>query len=249
LKAPGAPNSNLKSKPLVVVTGASHGIGRAIAAAFAADGHPLLLIARHPEPLDGITSTEIQQAAVDVSDYAALEAAIRAAEAVHGPTECLVNNAGFLRIGKLQDRDPAEMSYEVDVLLKGVLHGIRSVLPGMVARRSGTIINLSSIGDRVPGPDGEVYHASKAAVRSLGASLQKSEAPNNIRVINVAPGLVQTNIHADMGISFADYCDLLGNPEFISADELAEIVMQCWRLPQRICVRDIVVMPTSSSFG
>jgi len=130
-----------------------------------------------------------------------------------------------------------------------VLHGIRSVLPGMVARRSGTIINLSSIGDRVPGPDGEVYHASKAAVRSLATSLQKSQAANNIRVITVAPGLVRTSIHADMGISFAEYCQLLGNPDFISADELAEIIMHCWRLPQRICIRDIVVMPTSSIFG
>ena len=130
-----------------------------------------------------------------------------------------------------------------------MLHGIRSVLPGMVARRSGTIINLSSIGDRVPGPDGEVYHASKAAVRSLATSLQKSQAANNIRVINVAPGLVRTSIHADMGISFAEYCQLLGNPDFISADELAEIIMHCWRLPQRICIRDIVVMPTSSIFG
>ena len=231
------------------MTGASHGIGRALAKAFVADGHPLLLIARHPEPLDGLKSKSILQAEVDVSDYVSLEAAIRRAESVHGPTECLVNNAGFLRIGQLHLRDPAEMSYEIDVLLKGVIHGIRAVLPGMVARKSGTIINLSSIGDRVPGPDGEIYHASKAAVRSLGSSLQKSAAPNNIRVLNVAPGLVRTNIHADMGISFSEYCRLLGNPDFISADELAEIIMYCWRLPQQICVRDIVVMPTSSSFG
>lgn len=237
------------SKPLVVVTGATHGIGRAIAAAFAAEGHPLLLIARHPEPLDGILAESTSQAAVDVADYPALDAAIRAAEQVHGPTECLVNNAGFLKIGKLETRNVAEVSYEIDVLFKGVLHGIRAVLPGMVARKNGTIINVSSIGDRVPGPDGEVYHASKAAVRSLGASLQKGEAANNIRVMNIAPGLIKTNIHADMGISFDEYCKLLGNPDFISAEELAGIILFCWKLPQRICVRDIVVMPTSSNFG
>jgi len=237
------------AKPLVVVTGASHGIGRAVASAFAADGYPLLLIARHPEQPDDIASGQYRQAAVDVANYAELEAAIRAAEAVHGPTECLVNNAGFVKIGPLETRDPAEMSYEVDVLLKGVLHGIRAVLPGMVASKSGTIINVSSIGDRVPGPDGEVYHACKAAVRSVGASMQKGEAANNVRVINIAPGLVKTNIHADMGISFEEYCRRLGNPDFISAEELAEIIMFCWRQPQRICIRDIVVMPTGSSFG
>jgi NADP-dependent 3-hydroxy acid dehydrogenase YdfG len=237
------------SKPLVVVTGASHGIGRAVAVRFAAEGHPLLLIARHLEPLDGIPVEQIRQAAVDVADYVALENAIREAEAVHGPTQCLVNNAGFLRIGALQGRNVADMSYEIDVLFKGALHGIRAVLPGMIARKSGTIVNVSSIADRAPGPDGEVYHASKAAVRSLSTSLQKGEAANNIRVINVAPGFVKTSIHVEMGISFEAYCEQLGNPEFISAEELADIILFCWKLPQRICVRDIVVMPTTSSFA
>jgi NADP-dependent 3-hydroxy acid dehydrogenase YdfG len=237
------------SKPLVVVTGASHGIGRAVAVRFAAEGHPLLLIARHPEPLDGIPVEQIRQAAVDVADYVALENAIREAEAVHGPTQCLVNNAGFLKIGALQGRNVADMSYEIDVLFKGALHGIRAVLPGMIARKSGTIVNVSSIADRAPGPDGEVYHASKAAVRSLSTSLQKGEAANNIRVINVAPGFVKTSIHVEMGISFEAYCEQLGNPEFISAEELADIILFCWKLPQRICVRDIAVMPTTSSFA
>jgi NADP-dependent 3-hydroxy acid dehydrogenase YdfG len=236
------------AKPLVVVTGASHGIGRAVATKFAGEGHPLLLIARHAESLDGLPAERIRQAAIDVADYAALEGAIRAAEAVHGPTECLVNSAGFLKIGPLQERDVAEMSYEIDVLFKGVLNGIRAVLGGMIAGKSGTIVNVSSIGDRAAGPDGEVYHACKAAVRSLATSLQKGEAANNVRVINVAPGFVKTNIHAAMGISFEEYCRRLGNPEFITADELADIILFCWNLPQRICVRDIVVMPTTSSF-
>jgi NADP-dependent 3-hydroxy acid dehydrogenase YdfG len=237
------------SKPLIVITGATHGIGRALATAFAAEGHPLLLIARHPEPLDGLPGENIRQAAVDVADFEAVQAAITEAEALYGGTECLINNAGFLKIGKLETRDVSEISYEIDVLFKGVVHGIRAVLPGMVSRRSGTIINVSSIGDRIPGPDGEIYHASKAALRSLAASLQKSQAPNNIRVTNLAPGLVKTNIHADMGISFEEYCNLLGNPDFISAEELASIILFCWHLPQRICMRDIAVMPTNAAFG
>jgi NADP-dependent 3-hydroxy acid dehydrogenase YdfG len=237
------------AKPLVVITGASHGIGRALAEEFAAEDHPLLLIARHPEPLDGLPTARIRQASVDVANYREFENAIRAAEEVYGPTECLINNAGFLRIGALEERSVADISYEIDVLFKGVLNGIHAVLAGMKARKSGTIINVSSIGDRAPGPDGEVYHASKAAVRSLSASLQKGEAANNIRVINVAPGFVKTNIHAEMGISFEEYCKLLGNPDFISAKELAGVILFCWRQPQRICVRDIVVMPTSSSFS
>ncbi|MBA4860854.1 SDR family NAD(P)-dependent oxidoreductase [Streptomyces sp. PSKA54] len=237
------------SKPLVVVTGAGHGIGRAVAAAFAAEQHPLLLVSRHPTPLGGLPADQVLPAAVDVADYAALEAAVQGAEARYGPTECIVNCAGFLRIGALETRAPADVSYEVDVLLKGVLNGIRVVLGTMKARRSGTIINVSSIGDRVPGPDGEVYHACKAALRSLAGSLQKSQAANNIRVINVAPGFVRTDIHAEMGISFEEYCERLGHPDFISADQLADIILFCWKQPQRLCVRDIVVLPTSSDFG
>jgi len=236
-------------KPLICVTGGTQGIGKAVTAAFAADGHSVLSLARHKDAAPSPASPLVHQGIVDVADYPALEGAIRAAEAAHGPVECLVNNAGFLKVGPLAERDPAALSYEIDVLFKGVLNGIRAVLPGMTQRKRGTIINISSIGDRVPGPQGEAYHASKAAVRSLSASLQKGQASNNIRVVNIAPGLIKTNIHADMGISFEEYCRILGDPTFISAGELADIVMFCWRQPQHICIRDIVVMPTTSDFG
>jgi NADP-dependent 3-hydroxy acid dehydrogenase YdfG len=106
-----------------------------------------------------------------------------------------------------------------------------------------------SSGDRTPGPDGEIYHACKAAVRSLSTSLQKSQAANNIRVVNVAPGFIKTDIHSDMGISFEEYRKRLGNPDFIDAEEFADIVFHCWQLPAHICIRDIVVMPTRSSLA
>jgi NAD(P)-dependent dehydrogenase (short-subunit alcohol dehydrogenase family) len=124
--------------------------------------------------------------------------------------------------------------------------GRRGFHPRARGERGSTITLFA---DRAPGPDGEVYHASKAAVRSLSTSLQKGQAANNIRVINVVPGFVKTSIHVEMGISFEAYCAQLGNPEFISAEELADIILFCWKLPQRICVRDIVVMPTTSSFA
>jgi NADP-dependent 3-hydroxy acid dehydrogenase YdfG len=102
-----------------------------------------------------LPAARIRQASVDVANYRELENAIRAAEEVYGPTECLINNAGFLRIGALEERSVADISYEIDVLFKGVLNGIHAVLAGMKARKSGTIINVTSIGDRAPGPDGE----------------------------------------------------------------------------------------------
>jgi NADP-dependent 3-hydroxy acid dehydrogenase YdfG len=123
-----------------------------------------------------------------------------------------------------------------------------AVLPGMIARKRGTIVNVSSIGDRRPGPSGETYHASKAAVRSLAESLQQAEAKNNIRIINIAPGLVKTNSHQTMGISFEEYCKMLGNPDFITPERIAEIILFCYKLPQSICIRDLVVMPTTSGY-
>lgn len=232
---------------LVVITGASRGIGRALARRFSKAGHALLLISRHEAEADDLPGA--MHVAADVADRAALGDAIARAEKTFGPVGCMINNAGFLKIGALQNRDFRDISYEIDVLLKGVVHGIQAVLPGMIERKSGTIVNISSIGDRTPGPDGEIYHACKAAVRSLSLSLQKGQAANGIRIVNVAPGLVKTDIHADMGISFEEYRKLLGNPSFIDAADFADIVFYCWQLPASICIRDLVVMPTDSSFA
>jgi NADP-dependent 3-hydroxy acid dehydrogenase YdfG len=234
--------------PLIVITGATHGIGRALALAFARDGHPLLLVARHAEAIDELKKHPHRFAEVDVTDYLHLKTAIDEAEARFGPTDCLINDAGFIHIGDFARRAVDDLDYEIDVLFKGVVHGCRAVLPGMIARKRGTIVNVSSIGDRRPGPSGETYHASKAAVRSLAESLQQAEAKNNIRIINIAPGLVKTNIHQTMGISFEEYCKMLGNPDFIAPERIAEIILFCYKLPQSICIRDLVVMPTTSGY-
>jgi NADP-dependent 3-hydroxy acid dehydrogenase YdfG len=234
--------------PLVVITGATHGIGRATAQAFAREGHALLLLARHKEAVDGLGDTPHRFAEVDVADFPRFQAAVGEAEAAFGPTDCLVNNAGFLHNGDLRSRAADDLDHDIDVLLKGVVHGIRAVLPGMSARKRGTIVNVSSIGDRKPGPSAETYHASKAAVRSLTESLQQAEAKNNVRVINIAPGFVKTNIHAGIGISFEEYCRVTGNPDFIAPERIADIILFCYRQPQAICIRDLVVMPTTSAY-
>jgi len=234
--------------PLVVITGATHGIGRALAQAFARERHALLLMARHAAEIDGLGDVPHRFAEVDVADFPRFAAAVQEAEAAFGPVDCLVNNAGFLHVGDFGSRTVDDLDHDIDVLLKGVVHGIRAVLPGMSARKHGTIINVSSIGDRKPGPSGETYHASKAAVRSLAESLQQAEAKNNVRVINIAPGFVKTNIHAGMGVSFEEYCRLTGNPDFIEPERIADIILFCYKQPQAICIRDLVVMPTTSAY-
>ena len=233
---------------LVVVTGASSGIGLALARAFSRDGHAVLLIARHMKPVDGLAADRTACAEADVADYAALEHAIRDAEARFGKTACLINNAGLADAREFKQVEPAAFAHEIDVNLKGVLNGTKAVLADMSARGAGTIINISSVSDRKTAPVAVTYTATKYGVRALSESLREAEGKNGVRVINVAPGYVRTNIHAGMGISFDEYRAALGNPDFLSAEELADIVLYCWKLPPHICIRDIAVTPTRTTF-
>jgi NADP-dependent 3-hydroxy acid dehydrogenase YdfG len=236
------------SQELVVITGASSGIGRGIARAFAAEGNPLLLISRHIAPLPELDGKTVRYAQADVADYGQIEAAIRTAERELGDTGCLVNSAGFADARDFLTVTPDDLAREIDVDLKGVLNCTKAVIGNMSRRGRGTIINISSVSDRKTAPVAVGYTASKYAVRAVSESLREAEGKNGVRVINVAPGYIKTNIHASMGITFEQYCAALGNPDFMTADELAEIVLYCWKLPPSICIRDIVVAPTRTTF-
>ena len=234
--------------PLVTITGASSGIGLALAHAFARDGNALLLIARHMKMPQDLPADRTICAEADVANYGALEKAIRNAEAKFGKTACLVNSAGLADAREFKAVEPQAFAHEIDVNLKGVLNGTKVVLADMSARGRGTIINISSVSDRKTSPVAVTYTATKYGVRALSESLREAEGKNGVRVSNIAPGYVKTNIHAGMGISFEEYKRILGNPDFLSAEELADIVLYCWKLPAHICVRDIVVTPTRTTF-
>ena len=233
---------------LVVVTGASSGIGLALARAFSKDGHALLLIARHMKPVADLPAGRTAYAEADVADYAALERAIRGAEAKFGKTACLINSAGLADAREFKQVEPSAFAHEIDVNLKGVLNGTKAVLADMSSRGSGTIFNISSVSDRKTAPVAVTYTATKYAVRALSESLREAEGKNGVRVINVAPGYIRTNIHAGMGITFEEYKQALGNPDFLTAEELADIILYCWRLPPHICIRDIAITPTRTTF-
>lgn len=165
-----------------------------------------------------------------------------------GKTACLVNSAGMADARGFKEVDPASYAHEIDVNLKGALNATKVVIGDMSARKSGTIINISSVSDRKVSPVALGYTASKYGVRAFSESLREAEGMNGVRVVNVAPGYIRTNIHAGMGISFDKYREILGNPDFLSAAELAEVVLYCGKLPATICIRDIVVAPTRSTF-
>jgi NADP-dependent 3-hydroxy acid dehydrogenase YdfG len=236
------------SPPLVVITGASSGIGLATARAFAAAGHPLLLIARHIEPVPEFAGRPVAYAPVDVADFDALRKAVRNAEERFGGTDCLVNGAGMADGRPFEQAEPADYEREVRTNLLGVLNGVKAVLAGMVERKRGTVINVSSVSDRKTCPVAVAYTASKYAVRALTESLREAEGRNGVRVINVAPGYVRTNIHRGMGVTFEEYRRALGDPDFMSAEELAGMIYYCYQVPAHLCVRELVVAPTRSTF-
>jgi NADP-dependent 3-hydroxy acid dehydrogenase YdfG len=236
------------SPPLAVITGASSGIGLAAARAFAAAGHPLLLISRHIEPLPEFAGKSIVYAQVDVTDHEALRRAVEENEQKFGGTDCLVNSAGLADARPFEQVEPAAYEREIKTNLLGVLNGVKAVLGGMAERKRGTIINISSLSDRKTCPTAVAYTASKYAVRALTESLREAEGKNGVRVINVAPGYVKTNIHRGMGITFEQYCQALGNPDFMTTDELAGVIYYCYQLPVHLCVRELVIAPTRSAF-
>lgn len=125
-------SSSSESKPLVVITGASSGIGEACARLFSEAGHPLLLIARRLDRMQALNLPEnVICAQVDVRDREKLREAILQAEAKYGPTDCLINNAGVMLLGKVQTQNPDEWQQMFDVNLMGVLNGTHAVLPSM----------------------------------------------------------------------------------------------------------------------
>jgi short-subunit dehydrogenase len=185
---------------VVAVTGASSGIGAALARALAARGAHVALVARRAERLHALAGEIAAQGGTasvhpgDVSDRAVVE---RSAEEVlhqHGRCDGLVNGAGFVHHGLLKDHPPADVARLVEVNVLGTLHWTQALLPALRARGRGWIVNVSSFAGLVPQPDEAVYSATKAAVTAFSAALGHELAPLGVHVMAVHPVLVRTEM-------------------------------------------------------
>ncbi|HVC13817.1 MAG TPA: SDR family NAD(P)-dependent oxidoreductase [Acidimicrobiales bacterium] len=181
---------------LAVVTGASSGIGAAVARALAESGRPLLLLARRRDRLDALDLASAMTASVDVTDADAVGRAVEAAVSAHGPVGTLVNCAGVLHLAPFLTQTVEEWSDTLNVNVLGTVIPIRAVLPGMLERGTGTIVNVSSVAGRHGFVDHAAYCASKFAVEGLSASLRREVGPRGVRVIVIAPGVVDTDLGA-----------------------------------------------------
>jgi 3-hydroxy acid dehydrogenase / malonic semialdehyde reductase len=181
------------------ITGASSGIGLATARAFAAQGARLILAARRIDRLDAERATltgaaDVHTLQLDVSDHAAVERAIAALPEAWQAIDILVNNAGLSRgLDKLYEGQREDWEEMIDTNVKGLLYVTRAVVPGMVERGSGHIINLGSTAGELPYPGGAVYCASKAAEKSINDGLRQDLLGTPIRVTSIDPGMVETD--------------------------------------------------------
>jgi len=191
--------NSLKDK-IVFVTGASAGIGEACARAFAALGAGILMCARRLERIEKLTEelrkdlgVKAHALALDVRDGAAVEKAVKDLPGPWRDIEVLVNNAGLSRgLDKLQEGLVSDWDEMIDANVKGLLYVSRAVIPGMVARGGGHVINIGSIAGREVYPMGNVYCATKYAVRALSKGLRLDLNGTPVRVSEIAPGLVET---------------------------------------------------------
>ena len=185
---------------IVFITGASSGIGRATALAFAAEGARLLLCARRTERLnslrgeaEGAGAAAVHTFALDVQVRASVESAFRSLPEEWQPIEILVNNAGLSRgLAKLQEDDPDNWEEMINTNVKGLLYVTRAVVPGMVERGRGHVINLGSTAGHQTYANGAVYCASKAAERVISEGLKIDLIGTPVRVTSIDPGMVET---------------------------------------------------------
>ncbi|EJG1029674.1 SDR family oxidoreductase [Vibrio parahaemolyticus] len=234
-------------KKLVVITGASSGIGEAIARRFSEEGHPLLLVARRVERLEALNLPNTLCEKVDVTDQASLITAIEKAEAQFGPADVLVNNAGVMLLGQIDTQDAAEWKRMFDVNVLGLLNGIHSVLTSMKARNNGTIINISSIAGKKTFPDHAAYCGTKFAVHAISENVREEVAASNVRVTTIAPGAVETELLShttsqDIKDGYDAWKVDMGG--VLAADDVARAVMFAYQQPQNVCIREIALAPT-----
>ncbi len=241
----------MPAKPLVAITGASSGIGEATARAFSAAGHPVLLMARRLDRMQALGLPNAVLREVDVRDRAAIAAAVADAESLHGPTDMMFANAGIARLGDIARQDPAEWDEMIDINTKGVMNAVHAVMAGMIARKHGTLMMMSSIAGRKVYPDHTVYCGTKYFVHAVSESLRGYLAPHDVRVIVLSPGIIDTEVldHVTDPQTVAAYkTNKAAIGGGIGADIVGDLILNAYNLPQRALVQEIVITPTRQSY-
>lgn len=246
---------SLKGK-IVLITGASSGIGAACAQLFAQAGANLILAARRLERVQGL-GTQLEQQyqiqthvlGLDVCDRHAVDATLNSLPDPWNQIDILVNNAGLSRgLSKLHEGNIDDWEEMLDTNVKGLLYVTRAVVPGMVERQGGHVVNIGSIAGRVAYPGGNVYCASKAAVRAISDGLKQDLIGTPVRVTEIEPGLVETEFslvrfHGDCDRAEKVYQDLTP----LTGEDIADLVLFCVTRPPHVNISEMLVVPVDQA--
>jgi 3-hydroxy acid dehydrogenase/malonic semialdehyde reductase len=240
---------------IALVTGATAGFGKAIATRLAADGFRVIAAGRRQDRLDALaadTQGEILPFRLDVTDAKAVAALPHALPENWRDVDILVNNAGLaLGLSPAYEADLADWDTMVATNVTGLIHTTRALLPGMVARDSGHVVNLGSIAGYYPYPGGHVYGATKAFVKQFTLNLKADLIGTHVRVTDIEPGLCGgtefSTVRFGGDQSRAD--KVYEGTAPLTADDIAEAVAWVVRLPKHVNINRIEMMPTCQASG
>ena len=245
----------------ILITGATSGFGEATARRFAAEGWRVIITGRRKERLEALRKELeglhgrvegppiIHPLHFDVRDNAAVEEAIGSLPEAWGAIDVLLNNAGLAAgLDPVQDGNLDDWNRMLDTNVKGLLHVTRAVVPGMIARKRGHIINIGSTAGKEVYPKGNVYCASKHAVDALTKGFRQDLLPHGIKVTQIAPGMAETEFslvrfQGDAGRAKQVYAGV----DPLTGEDIANLVWFAATLPPHVCINDLVVTPTAQA--
>lgn len=244
-------------KKTALITGATSGIGEACARKFAEGGYNLILTARRAEKLAEIKSqleaegTKVRTLVFDVRDAEAAKQAIASLEPEWQTIDVLINNAGLaLGLEKEYEGDPEDWNTMIDTNIKGLLTMTRLIVPAMVERNEGHVINIGSVAGDAAYAGGNVYCATKAAVKTITDGLRIDVAESAVRVTNVKPGLVETNFsnvrfHGDNARAENVYKGIVP----LTGADIADVAFYAASAPKHVQIAEVLVLTTHQGSG
>ncbi|MEW8324707.1 MAG: SDR family oxidoreductase [Candidatus Thiodiazotropha taylori] len=243
-------------KKRVLITGASSGFGEACARRFSEAGDDLVLCARRMDRLQALNdelsgNSEVVIQTLDVTDSQAVEGFLEALPEASREIDVLVNNAGLaLGLQPAHEADLQDWQTMVDTNIKGLMHMTRLILPGMVQRRRGHIINIGSVAGSWPYPGGNAYGATKAFVQQFSRGLKADLVGTPLRVTNIEPGLAETEFSlVRMKGDAQQAADVYQGTQPLTGPDIAEIVYWVTALPPHVNINALEVMPVCQAWS
>ncbi len=245
-------------RKIALITGATSGLGKAIALRLAKEGYDVIIAGRRKDRLEELEreieikyESKVYSLCFDVRVYNEVEKAIASLPAEWTTIDILVNNAGLaVGLDPIQQGVIDDWERMIDTNIKGLLYVTRVVSPGMVVRKSGHIVNLGSIAGKGVYPNGAVYCATKHAVDALSQGMRMDMLPYGIRVTQVCPGAVNTEFSLVRFKGNQDRADLVYDGyDALTAENIADAVFYAVSQPPHVNIQDMLVMPTAQANG